>query len=97
MAKTPNKDAFTGRSGQLAVMAEFLIRETNVAIPEVDIGEDIVVVGDDRVRITPVQVKTANALEAQPEHSDKFRAQFRVPIKQLETSSDVSSSRHRAT
>lgn len=38
---------FTGRNGQLALMAEFLIRQLNVAIPEVDVGDDIVVVRDD--------------------------------------------------
>ncbi len=77
------KDSYTGRSGQLAVMAEFLVRETNVAIPEVDVGDDIVVVRDDNDQITRVQVKTANAKESNQE--GKFNAQFSVPIDQLET------------
>lgn len=63
-------------------MAEFLIRETNVAIPEVDIGDDIVVVRDDNDQITRVQVKTTNATEIGP---DTFKAQFSIPIQQLES------------
>ena len=32
---------FVGKAGQLAVMAEFLLRGYNVAMPEVDVGDDI--------------------------------------------------------
>ena len=38
---------YTGRSGHFVVMAEFLYRGYNVAIPEVDVGDDIFVVKDD--------------------------------------------------
>ena len=76
------KHLFTGRSGQLAVMAEFLHRELNVAIPEVDIGDDIVVVRDDNDEVTRVQVKTANAAELKS--GGRFTAQFNVPLNQLE-------------
>jgi hypothetical protein len=76
------RDLFTGRSGQLALMAEFLHREMNVAIPEVDIGDDIVVVRDDNDQITRVQVKTANAKPLQT--PGRFTAQFKLPLDQLE-------------
>jgi hypothetical protein len=76
------KDLFTGRSGQLALMAEFLHRELNVAIPEVDVGDDIVVVRDDNDQITRVQVKTANAQDQKA--VGRFTAQFKVPLDQLE-------------
>jgi hypothetical protein len=76
------KNLFIGRSGQLALMAEFLIRELNVAIPEVDIGDDIVVVRDDRDEVTRVQVKTATAKELK--QPGKFSAQFNLPLQQLE-------------
>lgn len=72
---------FTGRSGQLALMAEFLHRELNVAIPEVDIGDDIVVVRDDNDQVTRVQVKTANATNLKA--AGRFTAQFNVPLDQL--------------
>lgn len=35
---------YLGHAGQMAVMAEFLVRGYNVAIPEVDVGDDIFVV-----------------------------------------------------
>jgi hypothetical protein len=73
---------FTGRSGQLALMAEFLHRELNVAIPEVDVGDDIVVVRDDNDQVTRVQVKTANARELT--EAGRITAQFNVPLEQLE-------------
>jgi len=78
----PRRDLFTGRSGQLALMAEFLHREMNVAIPEVDIGDDIVVVRDDNDQITRVQVKTANAKPLKS--PGLFSAQFKLPLHQLE-------------
>ncbi|MCK6529129.1 hypothetical protein L6R50_16765 [Myxococcota bacterium] len=52
---------YLGKSGQFAVMAEFLIRGYNVAIPEVDIGEDVFVVNDDTGVLNRIQVKAANA------------------------------------
>src|SRR5437868_3543846 len=39
-AETRSRRAFFGRSGHLAVMSEFLHRRINVAIPEVDVGDD---------------------------------------------------------
>jgi hypothetical protein len=76
------RDLFTGRSGQLALMSEFLIRGINVAVPEVDIGEDIVVVRDDNDILFRVQVKTANALPHA--RTANFSAQFNLSMQQLE-------------
>ena len=47
-----------GKAGHLAVMAEFLLRGYNVAMPEVDIGDDIFVVEDRGGQLWRVQVKT---------------------------------------
>ncbi len=78
----PRRDLFTRRSGQLALMSEFLIRGINVAIPEVNVGDDIVVVRDDNDVISRIQVKTANAKpHANPAN---FTATFSVPLLQLE-------------
>jgi hypothetical protein len=52
---------YTGRSGQMAVMAEFLRRGYNVAVPEIDIGEDIFVVRDADGVLSRIQVKSAIA------------------------------------
>jgi len=57
MSKKQN--LYTGRSGQMAVMAEFLRRGYNVAIPEIDIGEDIFVVRDADGELSRIQVKAA--------------------------------------
>jgi hypothetical protein len=61
-------------------MAEFLWRGWNVAIPEVDVGEDIFVVKDEGGELWRVQVKTATA-----KHWGRgYSAQFSVSWKQLD-------------
>ena len=72
---------YTGKSGQLAVMAEFVSRGYNVAVPEVDVGDDLFVVRDADGELSRVQVKTANARATQGGHV----ASFKVPLRQLET------------
>ena len=37
------RSAYVGKAGQLAVMAEYLMRGYNVAMPEVDEGDDVFV------------------------------------------------------
>ena len=44
------RENYVGRAGQLAVMSEFLLRGYNVAIPEVDEGDDVLVVRGRGVR-----------------------------------------------
>jgi hypothetical protein len=44
---TKKFNLYIGKAGHLAVMSEFLMLGWNVAIPEVDTGEDIFVVQDD--------------------------------------------------
>ncbi len=53
------QDLYTGMSGQFAAMSEFLWRGYNVAIPAVDVGEDIFVVEAAQGVLRRVQVKTA--------------------------------------
>jgi hypothetical protein len=53
------QDLYTGMSGQFAAMSEFLWRGYNVAIPAVDVGEDIFVVEAGQGVLRRVQVKTA--------------------------------------
>ena len=62
-------------------MAEFLTRGWNVAIPEVDIGDDIFVVQDDSGTLRRVQVKTSTSTVRQ----NSFSGQFNVPLIQLST------------
>jgi len=60
---TTTKRSHIGRAGDHAVMAEFLLRGWNVAIPEVDVGDDIFVVDDNADRVIRVQVKTAERVQ----------------------------------
>ena len=71
---------YLGKAGQLYVMSEFLIRGWNVAMPEVDTGDDIFVVEDENETFYRVQVKTANATKRNKTHS----VQFNLSLLQLE-------------
>ena len=51
--------AHVAKAGHLAVMSEFLLRGYNVAMPEVDTGDDIFVVEDQQGQLWRIQVKTA--------------------------------------
>lgn len=81
------KESFVGRAGQLAVMAELLLRGYNVAIPEVDVGDDVLVVDDQADNLWRVQVKTAKGVERGYGHSGQFavslaqlRAEGKTPL-----------------
>ena len=66
----------------MAVMAEFLMRGYNVAIPEVDIGDDILVVTDSSGEYAKVQVKTALAVTTRNGYSARYSLKFeqlRIP------------------
>lgn len=73
------QDLYTGSAGQAAVMSEFLIRGYNVAVPEVDRGDDLFVVHDLEGSLRRIQVKTATAHPRRAGYS----AQFRIPLAQL--------------
>ena len=66
-------------------MAEFLTRGWNVAIPEVDIGDDIFVVQDDNGTLRRVQVKTSTSTVRQL----GFSGQFNVPLTQLRNITNI--------
>jgi hypothetical protein len=51
-------------AGHYAAMSEFLYRGYNVAVPAVDIGDDVYVVEDRVETMWRLQVKTSNAPEA---------------------------------
>ena len=55
------QNCYLGRSGQMAVMARLLHRGYNVAVPEVDRGDDLYVMHDEIGELTRVQVKSATA------------------------------------
>jgi hypothetical protein len=75
------QNLYVGRSGQMAVMAEFLWRGWNTALPEVDLGDDVFVVKDDSGDLSRVQVKTATARV----QKNGYSAKFMVALSQLRT------------
>lgn len=74
MAHIGIRSTYFGKAGQLFVMSEFLLRGWNVAIPEVDQGDDIFVVRHADGSFRRVQVKSANATGP----AEKFTARFSV-------------------
>lgn len=63
-------------------MAEFVIRGYNVAIPEIDVGDDIFVVKDIDGDLTRIQVKTAIGKPQQ--QKDSYLARFNIANAHLE-------------
>jgi hypothetical protein len=76
--------AFFGRACQLAALAEFLLRRINVAIPEVDVVEDVFVVKGRDEKVMRVQIRGATAEEQQ----DSYTARFNVSWDQLSLPGD---------
>ena len=72
---------YTGKAGHLAVMGEFTLRGYNVAMPEIDKGDDVFVVRDETGAMWRLQVKTS--LGAQQAAS--YRYQFRVRENMIQT------------
>jgi hypothetical protein len=68
------KAHYTGKAGQFAVMAELSWRGYNVAIPEVDIGDDVFVLNDASGQLSRIQVKTATGVKLK--RTDAYRCQF---------------------
>ena len=72
---------YLGKAGQLATMSYFLLRGWNVAVPEVDVGDDIFVVDDKKGVFYRIQVKTSQAVE---QKSGNYSVRFALSLAQLE-------------
>ncbi len=83
---TSTQDLYTGMSGQFFAMSKFLWRGYNVAIPAIDVGEDVFVVeattDANRGMLRRVQVKTAGI--GTIKNGKKF-VQFNLSRAQLNT------------
>ena len=80
---------YVGKAGQCAVMAELALRGYNVAIPEVDVGDDIFVLNDATGRLFRIQVKTATGKRLVKPVKDRrpYRCQFSLRRAHLKNSS----------
>lgn len=79
---TKKYNQYKGKSGHLFVMSELLWRGWNVGIPEVDVGDDVFVVHDEKGDLLRVQVKTTDAIFYKNK-SRGFYSDFTIPRKQL--------------
>src|SRR3954463_6041137 len=77
---------YKGAGGQMAVMSEFLYRLLNVAVPEVDVGDDIFVVREKDEAVTRVQVKYS---KADPQSNGSYVTQFSLPWEQFDLPEDT--------
>ena len=75
------KSLYLGKAGERYVMSEFLARGWNVAMPDVDIGDDIFVVGDNLGIFQRIQVKTAQAKI----RDNSYSVQFNLSVKSLQS------------
>ena len=60
-------------------MSEFLARGWNTCTPDVDVGDDVLVLEDSNGQFKRVQVKTASTVPLK----NGYSVQFNVPLKQL--------------
>ena len=65
--------AFVGKAGHLAVMSEFAFRGYNVAMPEIDLGDDVFVVNDKTGSLWRIQVKTSRSRVQKKSEAFQFR------------------------
>lgn len=79
------RDLYLGKAAQLFVMSEFVIRGYNAAIPEVDIGDDILVIRDMDDSLSKIQVKATNTCQELTSYGNQgiFRVQFNLKKTQL--------------
>jgi hypothetical protein len=63
-------------------MAELLMRKCNVAIPDVDVGEDLFAFMEGQDEIARLQIKTGQAKRYR--NGRGYRAQFSLPLRQIE-------------
>lgn len=82
---TKKFNQYLGKAGHLNIMSEFLMLGWNVAIPEVDIGDDIFVVQDDNGTLRRVQVKTSTSTVRKV----GFSGQFSLSIKNLRNIANI--------
>ena len=64
---------YVGTAGQLAVMSELSLRGYNVAIPQIDKGDDVFVVNDASGAMARVQVKTSRGKNQAQSRAYQFR------------------------
>ena len=81
-----SKTTHFGRAGEFFAMSEFLLRGWNVAVPVVDVGDDVFVIDDNDKTTYRLQVKSA---EPKERPGARYSASFSLSRKQLDTISRI--------
>jgi hypothetical protein len=77
---TAKYSLYLGEAGQAAASSYFLARGWNIATPRVDIGDDLLVIEDEKGFFTRLQIKTTQAID----RKESFSGRFKLPMKQLQ-------------
>jgi len=81
-----DKTTHFGRAGEFFAMSELLLRGWNVAVPVVDVGDDVFVVDDNDKTTYRMQVKSA---EPKSLDGGRFSASFSLSRRQLKAPLDI--------
>jgi hypothetical protein len=85
-----DKKTHFGRAGEYFAMSELLLRGWNVAVPVVDVGDDVFVIDDNDKTTWRLQVKSSTA-EASPREGAPaaLKAKFMLSRSQLRTAQPI--------
>ncbi|MDC0718995.1 hypothetical protein [Nannocystis bainbridge] len=83
-----DKTTHFGRAGEFYAMSELLLRGWNVAVPVIDLGDDVFVIDDRDKTIRRVQVKSTEAKPLSAE-ANTWEATFNLSRAQLRTAQPI--------
>jgi hypothetical protein len=83
------KQTHFGRAGEYFAMSELLLRGWNVAVPVVDVGDDVFVIDDNDKTTRRLQVKSATTELVSEAEGGGVRARFKLSRAQLRTEQPI--------
>jgi hypothetical protein len=83
------KPSHFGTAGEFFAMSELLLRGWNVAVPVIDVGDDVFVIDDADKTTWRVQVKSAMATRSERGSSATLKAHFTLSRSQLGAGHDM--------
>jgi len=84
-----DKKTHFGRAGEYFAMSELLLRGWNVAVPVVDVGDDVFVIDDNDKTTRRLQVKSAEAESIPEADGGGVKAKFTLSRAQLRTAQPI--------
>lgn len=77
------KQTHFGRAGEYAALSEFLLRGYNVAVPSVDVGDDVFIIDDQEGTTWRVQIKSGDRSAVRAEDAATMTVQYTLSRRQL--------------